>query len=166
MKLAAALLALSCSNGGPGDPGIINPPNVTLALQPVVTSGLSSPVHLASPPNDARLFIVEQPGRIRIVQNGQLLATPFLDITGKVRDGGEQGLLSVAFHPQYATNRHFYVYYTDDNGDIHPAVYVRESGRPAVETLLSSHPLHDFRTSENRALLASLLSGATSGAVR
>jgi thioredoxin reductase len=55
---------------------------------------------------------------------------------------------------------------TDDTGDIHPAVYLREAGRPAVETLLSSHPLHDFRTSENRALLGSILSGATSGAVR
>ncbi len=55
---------------------------------------------------------------------------------------------------------------TDDSGDIHPAVYVRVAGRPAVETLLSSHPMHDFRTSENRALLGSLLSGATSGAVR
>jgi hypothetical protein len=117
MKLAAALLVISCSNGGPGEPAIINPPNVTLALQPVVT-GLSSPVHLASPPNDSRLFIVEQPGRIRVVQNGQLLDTPFLDITEKVRDGGEQGLLSVAFHPQYASNGHFYVYYTDNNGDI------------------------------------------------
>jgi len=55
---------------------------------------------------------------------------------------------------------------TDDTGDIHPAVYVREAGRPAVETLLSSQPMHDFRTAENRALLGSLLSGATSGAVR
>jgi hypothetical protein len=55
---------------------------------------------------------------------------------------------------------------TDDTGDIHPAVYIREAGRPAVETLLTSHPLHDFRTSENRALLGSILSGATAGAVR
>ena len=55
---------------------------------------------------------------------------------------------------------------TDDTGDIHPAVYVRDAGRPAVETLLSSHPLLDFRTSENRALLSNLLSGATSGAIR
>ncbi|HUR91054.1 MAG TPA: PQQ-dependent sugar dehydrogenase [Gemmatimonadaceae bacterium] len=118
MKMAVLLLALSCSgNGSPGDPAVITPPNVDLALQPVA-SGLISPVHLASPPNDARLFIVEQRGRIRIVQNGQLLATPFLDITAKVMYGGEQGLLSVAFHPQYATNRHFYVYYTDQNGDI------------------------------------------------
>jgi hypothetical protein len=55
---------------------------------------------------------------------------------------------------------------TDDTGDIHPAVYVRERGKPAVETLLSSQPLHDFRTSENRAQLASLLSAVTAGAVR
>jgi glucose/arabinose dehydrogenase len=118
MKMAAMLLALSCGgDGGPSEPPIVTP-SVNLALQPIVTAGLSSPVHLASPPNDARLFIVEQPGRIRIVQNGQLLGTPFLDITGKVRDGGEEGLLSVAFHPQYATNGHFYVYYTDNNGDL------------------------------------------------
>jgi thioredoxin reductase len=55
---------------------------------------------------------------------------------------------------------------TDDTGDIHPAVYVREEGRPAIETLLSPQPMHDFRTSENRAQLASLLSGVTAGAVR
>ena len=55
---------------------------------------------------------------------------------------------------------------TDDTGDIHPAVYVREQGRPAVETLLSSQPLHDFRTSDNRSQLSHLLRGVTSGAVR
>jgi hypothetical protein len=55
---------------------------------------------------------------------------------------------------------------TDDSGDIHPAVYVREQGRPAVESLLSSQPLHDFRTSDNRAQLMSLLRGVTSGAAR
>jgi thioredoxin reductase len=55
---------------------------------------------------------------------------------------------------------------TDDTGDIHPAVYVRERGRPAVETLLPSQPMHDFRTADNRDQLVSLLSGVTSGAVR
>ena len=55
---------------------------------------------------------------------------------------------------------------TDDTGDIHPAVYVREEGRPAVETLLSSQPMHDFRNADNRAQLVSLLKGVTSGAVR
>jgi glucose/arabinose dehydrogenase len=60
---------------------------------------------------------VEQPGRIRIVQNGALIPQPFLDITDRVLAGGEQGLLSVAFHPQYASNGLFYVNYTDRNGD-------------------------------------------------
>jgi thioredoxin reductase len=55
---------------------------------------------------------------------------------------------------------------TDDKGNIHPAVYVREAGRPAVETLLSSHPLHDFRTAENRTRLAGLLKGLTAGSAR
>jgi thioredoxin reductase len=55
---------------------------------------------------------------------------------------------------------------TDDTGDIHPAVYVRAEGKPAVETLLSSQPLHDFRTADNRAQLSELLRGATGGAVR
>ena len=55
---------------------------------------------------------------------------------------------------------------TDDTGDIHPAVYVREPGKPAVETLLTSQPLHDFRTADNRAHLSEILRGATAGAVR
>lgn len=92
--------------------------DMMLTVQPVV-AGLTSPVHLAAPAGDERLFIVEQPGRIRVVKNGQLLATPFLDITSRVKSGGEQGLLSMAFDPQYTTNGHFYVYYTSQpNGDI------------------------------------------------
>jgi glucose/arabinose dehydrogenase len=61
--------------------------------------------------------VVEQPGRIRIVSGGRVLSTPFLDITDRVRSGGERGLLSVAFHPLYAQNGYFYVDYTDRNGD-------------------------------------------------
>ena len=55
---------------------------------------------------------------------------------------------------------------TDDTGDIHPAVYVRQTNKPAVETLLSSQAMHDFRTAENRAQLSEILRGATAGAVR
>ena len=88
------------------------PPGLTLKLDPFVTTGLSAPVFLAQPLNDGRIFVVEQAGRIRVVRGGVLQTTPFLDITGKVACCGERGLLSVAFHPQYATNRLFYVYYT------------------------------------------------------
>jgi glucose/arabinose dehydrogenase len=88
-----------------------------------VAQGLTNPVYLTAPANDSRLFIVEQPGRIRIFKNGALLAAPFLDITSIVQYGGEEGLLSVAFDPTYATNGRFYVYYTDKNGDIAVARY-------------------------------------------
>ena len=83
----------------------------------VVADGLDSPVWLTSPPGDARLFVVEQPGRIRVIEGGRLLPMPFLDLTDRVRDGGERGLLSVAFHPHYRTNGFLYVDYTDRNGD-------------------------------------------------
>lgn len=83
-----------------------------------VASGLLRPVALTAPPGDLdRLFIVEQhQGRIRIVKNGSLLATPFLDIRTKINTGDEQGLLGLAFHPDYAQNGYFYVNYTGGAG--------------------------------------------------
>src|SRR5918992_3739487 len=73
----------------------------------------SSPVYVTAPPGDGeRVFVVEQAGRIRVVRDGSALPTPFLDISGPVLDGGERGLLSVAFAPDYATSGLFYVYYT------------------------------------------------------
>jgi len=111
----ALLALLGCSNA----PATAPPPTSdTLKLVPVVTSGLSSPVYLTAPTGDtARLFVVEQSGQIRIVQHGQLLPTAFLDIHSRLVSGGEQGLLSVAFHPNYGANGFFYVNYTDPNGD-------------------------------------------------
>lgn len=117
MKLRAVLpivlVLLGCSEEATPPSA---PEDVELDLQ-VVASGLGSPLHLTAPAGDARLFIVEQAGRIRIVQNGQLLPTPFLDIAAKIASGGERGLLSMAFDPAYATTGYFYVDYTDRNGD-------------------------------------------------
>jgi hypothetical protein len=95
----------------------------TIALRTVAT-GLSSPVLAVSPPGDTRLFIVEKTGRIRILENGSLLASPFLDISGLVSKGNEQGLLGLVFHPDYAVNRRFFVNYTDGSGDTRIAEYV------------------------------------------
>lgn len=89
---------------------------VTLALETVAT-GFDNPVFVTSPPRDARLFVVEQTGRIRIIANGATLAQPFLDIRSRITRGGEQGLLSMAFHPSYATNGFFYIDFTDLRGD-------------------------------------------------
>src|SRR6185295_11693609 len=86
-----------------------------VALQPIAT-GLDQPVALTHA-GDTRLFITEQTGRIRIYDALGLRATPFLDIHSIVLSGGERGLLSVAFHPQYRDNGLFFVYYTNLNGD-------------------------------------------------
>ena len=79
-----------------------------------------------------RLFVVEKPGRIKVVVNGQVQATPFLDIDPLVYSGGsEQGLLGLAFHPNYATNGRFYVFYTDEaEQDDILARYQRAAGDP------------------------------------
>ena len=88
-----------------------------LALEEVAV-GLLEPVLVTFAPGDAtRLFVVEQPGRIRIIENGSLDQEPFLDLTASVENGGiEQGLLGLAFHPDYAENGRFYVNYTAKNG--------------------------------------------------
>lgn len=84
----------------------------------LVVSGLDKPVGLASAGDGSgRLFIIEQEGVIRIVQNGVLFSEPFLDITKQASCCGERGLLGLAFHPRYAQNGFFYVNYTDNNGD-------------------------------------------------
>jgi glucose/arabinose dehydrogenase len=78
-----------------------------------IASGLQSPVYVTDAGDGSgRLFIVEQAGRIRVVKNGVLLPAPFLDIRSLVASGGERGLLSVAFHPQFKTNGVFVVDYT------------------------------------------------------
>src|SRR5215203_4771082 len=77
-----------------------------------VAAGLAEPVFATAPPGDVgRLFIVEKGGRIQILDlaTGAMLAAPFLDITSEVNPFGEQGLLGLAFHPDYATNGLFYV---------------------------------------------------------
>jgi glucose/arabinose dehydrogenase len=105
-----------------------------------VASGVSSPVFVTAPRSEPnRLYVVEQPGRIRVLQNGKLLRQPFLDIVSLVKSGGEQGLLSVAFHPRYASNGLFYVDYTDRNGDTRVVEYRRNpSGAPTrVRELLA-----------------------------
>ena len=79
----------------------------------LVASGLSQPLYATAPAGDARLFVVEEAGRIRIVKNGALLTTAFLDISSRVSTAGEGGLLGMAFPSDYATSGLFYVYYTD-----------------------------------------------------
>jgi glucose/arabinose dehydrogenase len=106
-------------------------PGPPIALTPVV-SGLTQPVHIAhAGDGSGRIFVVEQGGRIRIVKNGVLAATPFLDIADRVSCCGERGVLSVAFPPGYAAKGHFYVDYTDKGGNTVVARY-RLTANPDV----------------------------------
>ncbi|GEO13362.1 PQQ-dependent sugar dehydrogenase [Microvirga aerophila] len=85
-----------------------------------ITSGLNSPLYLTIPPGDPnRLFVVEKGGLVKIhnAATGQTLATPFLDVSNQVATSGEQGLLGLAFAPDYATSRKFYVYLSNTAGD-------------------------------------------------
>jgi glucose/arabinose dehydrogenase len=94
------------SNSAP----LLAPSNLTFQA---ITAGLTSPIFIThAGDGSGRIFVVEQPGRIRIIKNGALLSTPFLDIHTIVRSGGEQGLVALAFHPSYGTNGKFYVVYT------------------------------------------------------
>lgn len=117
LSLSLVPAVRECADGdGPNGPPP-PPPTQGLAAE-VVATGLEAPTYLASPPGDPRRFIVERVGRIRILDgSGTLLPTPFLDLADRVGSGGERGLLSVAFHPQYAVNGHFFVNFTDRSGD-------------------------------------------------
>ena len=91
-------------------------------LQPLAT-GLESPVYVThAGDGSGRLFVVEQAGVIRIIRNGRLLARPFLDVRSRVISGGEMGLLSVAFHPQYASNGRFFVNYTANSDSLRTVI--------------------------------------------
>lgn len=130
--LVVGLLALAAVDARAASGSIL--PN-DLRLDPVV-SGLGSPVALRSAPSDARLFVLEQGGAIRIIQGGVLLPTPFLRIAGAggtapplgFTNSGERGLLGLAFHPNYTANGQFYIYYTDGSGDTVVARYLRSVG--------------------------------------
>ena len=135
-------------------------PGATLNLQPTQTSapaagkmpdpagykwaavatGLTGPTDIQTARDGSgRLFILEQPGRIRILKNGQLLGTPFLDITGRVgSQGSEQGLLGLAFNPKFPQNGYFYVNYTDQSGNTHIVRFTAkgDSADPASEKQL------------------------------
>ncbi|HEX7050387.1 MAG TPA: PQQ-dependent sugar dehydrogenase [Longimicrobiales bacterium] len=119
----AALLFLACG----GDSGVEPEPPVGTEIRlERIAEGLDGPVHVTVAPGDAeRVFVVEKTGRIRIIRNGVLQAAPFLDISGLVSGGSEQGLLSVAFHPGYAGNGRFFVDYTNREGDTRVVEYRR-----------------------------------------
>lgn len=124
------LLLAACGGSSTPAPPPPPPPNLTLTT---VVSGLSNPLDLQRPPGDSRFFVVEQRGTIRIIENGALQAGNFLDIQSLTNfDGAEQGLLGLAFHPNYSTNRLFYVNYTSNSGGRHTVIaeFQTQAGNP------------------------------------
>ena len=107
------LLVAACSSSSENQ---APPVALNLALEPVATT-FNFPILATAPVGDARLFVVEKGGVVKLVKNGVVLAAPFLDIGGLVSNGGEQGLLGLAFDPQYGANGRFFVSYTNLAGD-------------------------------------------------
>ena len=108
----------------PATTSTTEPPTTTTTLPPLiglayekVAGSLPFPVFVGAPPGDDRLFIGTKDGQIHIIKDGATLIEPFLDIRALTLNNGEQGLLGLAFHPEYATNGLFYVHYSDRHGD-------------------------------------------------
>jgi len=99
-------------------------PSTVPTFLSLVSSGYSDPIAITNA-GDSRLFVVQQAGKVMVVRNGHALRTPFLDITPLVKSGGEQGLLSMAFAPDYPRSGRFYVDYTDRNGNTRVVQYHR-----------------------------------------
>jgi glucose/arabinose dehydrogenase len=144
--VVAGIVVLGC--GGSGDRATARTPDkapITAMESPAPTAvtakpGLrlkkigdfSSPVYVTAPRGDRhRVFVVEQTGAIRIVKDGKKLAAPFLNLKSRISSGGERGLLSMAFAPNYAKSGRFYVYYTAQNGDIRIVEFRRQSANRA-----------------------------------
>ena len=107
----------------------------------VVVQGLESPLFLTAPEGDDRLFVVERGGRVVIVDNSVALPQPFLDLSSLITAGGEQGLLGLAFHPDYATNGHFFVNYTDADDASTEVVRYTVSADPNVADPVTDVPI-------------------------
>lgn len=132
VRLAVVILFLAGTACG-SEPSAPSPGtgNVEVEWVPVV-GGLDDPIFLTSPAGDPRLFVAEQSGAIRVIENGELRPTPFIDLGSQVRNGGERGLLGVAFHPAYAANGYVFVHYSDNNGDTQVDRYTVSSADPNV----------------------------------
>lgn len=127
--------------GSPGAGAVPDLAALTLSFE-TVAQGLESPIGIANAGDGSnRLFIIEKPGRIRVVQDGMLLDTAFLDITDRVdSDSYERGLLGLAFHPGYASNGWFFVNYTDRSGNTVVARY-EVTADPNIADPASERPL-------------------------
>jgi glucose/arabinose dehydrogenase len=127
--MALASLA-ACGAGGSGGQ-IVERSAQSVGLKRI--GNFEAPVYVAGAPGFPKLlFVVEQGGTVRVLRGGRELGQPFLDLGGMISSGGERGLLSIAFPPDYRTSRRFYVYYTDPEGNIRIDEFKRRSATRAA----------------------------------
>ena len=122
-----------------------------------VAAGLAQPLQVTAPPLDPNsLYIVQKGGAVRILRSGSLLPAPFLDLGGRVSTGPEQGLLSIAFHPNYENNHRIFVAYTDTRGASVLSRFESSAASPDAVSLASERVLlvvpHPFPTIGRGAL--------------
>jgi glucose/arabinose dehydrogenase len=135
----------SCSSGGGGGMGVVVPEPTSLSLALIAQVASTVTAVTAAPRDTGRVFVVEQAGRIRIVKHGTLLTAPFLDLTGRVSTGGEDGMLGLAFASDYSMSGIFYVSFTSTAGDLRVERYHvsanPDSADPATASLVFSQML-------------------------
>jgi glucose/arabinose dehydrogenase len=147
LVMAVPVAAAACGGADSAAPSTVSTPPATPSCSsaPVqgrpsltaqlVAGSLEQPTDLQSAGDRSRLFVVERRGRIRLIRDGTLLPTPFLDISNRVETTTtpEQGCLGLAFHPLFASNGRFYVAYTSLSGDTHVAEFRAVAGADTVD---------------------------------
>ncbi len=167
LALALTSFVLAGCGGDDGEQGTTSAETetaggVTAPEEPGSGNGVSlekigefdSPDYVAQPPESDDLYVVEQPGRIRIVRGGRTLPDPALDIADHVSDSGEQGLLSVAFPPDFQSSRLLYLYFTGNDQDQHVVEYrARDDGTIDEASAREVLRMDDFASNHNGGLL-------------
>jgi len=156
--VAQAALIAGCGGGSDSS----NPGTTAASQQPAGNGNVrlekigdfDHPDYVTQPPGSRDLYVVEQQGTVRIVRDGEVLSQPALDIRDEVTSGGEQGLLSVAFPPDFQTSRLAYAYYTGKDEDQHVVGYT-VAGDGTFDRDSEREVLHmdDFASNHNGGLL-------------
>jgi glucose/arabinose dehydrogenase len=163
--LAGILAALVAGCGGDGDEETTS--QATTGATPTGTTGagdggvslqkigeFDQPTYIAQAPGSSDLYVVEKPGRLRIVRDGETLERPALDLSAEVSDDGEQGLLSVAFDPDFASSRLLYLYFTGPDQDQHVVEFrAGEDGIVEEGSRREVLRMDDFASNHNGGLL-------------
>ena len=161
LALPACGAASDSSTQAGAQPAGARPAKGRVALKKI--GSFDHPVYVTGAPGFPQLlFVVEQPGRIAVLRGGHRLGKPFLDIRDEVSYGGERGLLSVAFPPDYPQSRRFYVYYTDAAGNIRIDEFKRASATRAAggsrrRVIVIPHPVNSNHNGGQLQFLGNLL---------